>query len=131
MNRYKKATLSVIYENVSNPKKLELQKEEIIVKKTIFGRYKDISTGIKFKPTTLEDELIQTKYPSYSSAITKPFGGRNKDNLPLAVIIGPSGEVKLSISEMIIYDKCINSIKSHGHALGVVLEEGWGIVLPI
>lgn len=114
MNRYKKATLSIIYENLSKPNKLELKKESIIVKKTIFGRYKDISSGIKFKPTTLKDEIVMDNYPSYSNTITRPFGGRSLDSLPPIILIGPSGEVDLNHSEMKIYDKLINSIKTRG-----------------
>ena len=111
MREFKLLNLSVFYEEDNE---LKLVKESIIARGTFFGNYKEIVTGIKFKPRCLNEEVFFKYYKYNSFSFTRPVDVFDEKDKPLWAKMSPKSENKLLLAEKLAHNYFGRLIKKYG-----------------
>lgn len=114
MREFKLLNLSVFYEEDNE---LKLVKEQIIARRTIFGSYKEIITGIKFRPRNLDEGIFKNYYMFTSHELAHPVDVFGDSDAPLWAQMSHNNDpINMKYTEDLAHDYCVKAIKKYGFA---------------
>ena len=114
MREFKLLNLSIFYEEDNE---LKLVRQDIIARRTIFGNYKEIVTGIKLRTWNLNEEIFLNYYKRTSNELRHPVDIFGDLDAPLwATMAKKNPPIDMKFSEDLAHDYYSELIKKYGVA---------------